>query len=146
MGILVHDPKFKAQMQKTMENLEASTGILSKSSADLKETTVGLPEMTKKVDDFLTDLKKAGKSLPELVTEARPRSVMWIRSSKAAQKSWLLRRNVPQAQRAYHQNGCRSGKGLIMPGYGRWLLVLCLWPGAALRPRTRRICRARRFP
>ena len=98
MGILINDPKFKAQMQKTMENLEASTVILSKSSADFKETTVRLPEISKKLDDFMTDLKKAGKGLPGLVTSGETTLSDVDKISKAAQKSWLLRKNVPQSK------------------------------------------------
>ncbi len=96
MGILINDPKFKAQMQRTMENLEGSTVILSKSSADVKETTVRLPEISKKLDDFMTDLKKAGQSLPGLVTSGETTLSDVDKISKAAQKSWLLRKNVPQ--------------------------------------------------
>jgi phospholipid/cholesterol/gamma-HCH transport system substrate-binding protein len=98
MGILVHDPKFKAQMQRTMENLEGSTVNLSKSTADLKEALVRLPEISKKLDDFLTDLKKAGKGLPGLVTSGEAMVGDVDKTTKAAQKSWLLRRNVPQPQ------------------------------------------------
>ena len=78
------------------------------------------------MDDFLTDLKKAGKGLPGLVTSGETTLSDVDKTSKAAQKSWLLRKNVPQSQGAHHPDGCRSGKGLIVPGYGRWLLVLCL--------------------
>ena len=45
---------------------------------------------------FSTDLKKAGKGLPGLVTEAETTVSDVDKTAKAAQKSWLLRRNVPQ--------------------------------------------------
>ena len=110
MGILVHDPKFKAQMQRTMENLEGSTMILSKSSTDFKEATVRLPEISKKLDDFLTDLKKAGKGLPGLVTSGETTLSDVDKISKAAQKSWLLRKNVPQPQERTIRMDAGAGK------------------------------------
>ncbi len=55
-----------------------------------------LPEIAKKLDDFLTDLKKAGKGLPGLVTSGETMVSDVDKTSKAAQKSWLLRRNVTQ--------------------------------------------------
>ncbi|HEY9074287.1 MAG TPA: hypothetical protein VIN67_09170, partial [Desulfobaccales bacterium] len=56
------------------------------------------PEISKKLDDFLTDLKKAGKGLPGLVTSGESMASDVDKTSKAANKSWLLRRNVPQPQ------------------------------------------------
>lgn len=98
LGTITNDPKFKAQLEKTMGNLEAATGNLGKSSADLKEALVRLPEISKKLADFLTDLKKAGKGLPGLVTSGESMASDVDKTSKAANKSWLLRRNVPQPQ------------------------------------------------
>ena len=98
LGALIKDPEFKAQMVKTMGNLETTTGNLSRSSADLKEALARLPEISKKLDDFMTDLKKAGKGLPGLVTSGEAMASDVEKTSKAAQKSWLFRRNVPQPQ------------------------------------------------
>ena len=67
IGTLINDPKFKAQAEDYGKP-RGHLANLSKSSADLKEATVRLPEISKKLDEFLTDLKKAGKGLPGLVT------------------------------------------------------------------------------
>jgi phospholipid/cholesterol/gamma-HCH transport system substrate-binding protein len=98
LGTLIKDPEFKAQLVKTMGNLEATTGNLSRSSADLKEALARLPEISKKLDDFMTDLKKAGKGLPGLVTSGETTVNDLDKTSKAVQNSWLFRRNVPQPQ------------------------------------------------
>jgi phospholipid/cholesterol/gamma-HCH transport system substrate-binding protein len=98
LGALIKDPEFKARMVKTMGNLEATTGNLSQSSADFKEAMARLPEISKKLDDFLTNLKKAGKGLPGLVTSGESMASDVDKTAKAANKSWLLRRNVPQPQ------------------------------------------------
>ena len=43
-------------------------------------------------------MKKAGKGLPGLVTSGETMASDVDKTSKAANKSWLLRRNVPQPQ------------------------------------------------
>ncbi len=47
LGTLAKDPQFKAQMQKTMENLEAGSGNLNKSSADFKKPWHGCRRLPK---------------------------------------------------------------------------------------------------
>jgi len=110
LGTLTSDPKFKAQLENTMGNLEATTGNLGKSTADLKEALVRLPEISKKLDDFMTDLKKAGKGLPGLVTSGEAMASDVEKTSKAAQKSWLLRGNVSQPQEHTIRMGGEAGK------------------------------------
>ena len=44
----------------------------------------------------MTDLKKAGKGLPGLVTTGESAVGDADKAAKAVQKSWLFRRNVPQ--------------------------------------------------
>jgi phospholipid/cholesterol/gamma-HCH transport system substrate-binding protein len=96
VGALINDPKIKAQVEKTITGLETTTANLSKSSAAFQEALVRLPEIAKKLDDFMTDLKKAGKGLPGLVTTGESAFSDVDNTSKALQKSWLLRRNVTQ--------------------------------------------------
>ncbi|MCX5889099.1 MAG: MlaD family protein [Deltaproteobacteria bacterium] len=98
LGTITNDLKFKAQLEKTMGNLEATTGNLGKGTADLQEALVRLPEISKKLEDFLTDLKKAGKGLPGLVTSGETTFSDMDKTTKAMRKSWLLRSNVPQSQ------------------------------------------------
>jgi len=110
LGALIKDPEFKARMVKTMGNLEATTGNLSQSSADLKEALARLPEISKKLDDFMTDLKKAGKGLPGLVTSGETAAGDADKAAKAIQKSWLFRRNAPQPQERTIRMDGEAGK------------------------------------
>jgi len=82
LGTLLNDPVVKADFQKTMGNLQ--------------EATSRFPEMAKKAEVFLEQLQRASKGLPGLVTSGESMVGNVDKAAKAAQKSWLLRRNVPQ--------------------------------------------------
>ena len=84
LGALIYDPKFKAEMEQSM--------------GSIKEGLARLPEISKKLDEFLTELHRAGKGLPGLVTSGDTMVNDVDRTTKAAQKSWLLRSHVPQPQ------------------------------------------------
>jgi len=84
LGALIYDPKFKAEMAQSM--------------GSIKEGLARLPEISKKLDEFLTELHRAGKGLPGLVTSGDTMANDVDRTAKAAQKSWLLRSHVPQPQ------------------------------------------------
>jgi phospholipid/cholesterol/gamma-HCH transport system substrate-binding protein len=95
VGALINDPKLKAQVEKTIAGFETTTANLSKSSADFKDAMGRLPEIAKKLDSFLTDLQKAGKGLPGLVTSGDTALSDLDNTTKAVQKSWLFRGNLP---------------------------------------------------
>jgi phospholipid/cholesterol/gamma-HCH transport system substrate-binding protein len=82
MGALVNDPKFKAELLKTMTNLQ--------------EGTSRFPELVKKAEAFVQQLQRAGKALPGLVNSGAAMADDVDKAAKAAQKSWLLRSNVPK--------------------------------------------------
>jgi phospholipid/cholesterol/gamma-HCH transport system substrate-binding protein len=82
LGTLVNDPAFKADLLKTMANLQAATSRF--------------PELMKKTEAFVEQLQRAGKGLPGLVTSGEAMANDVDKAAKAAQKSWLLRRHVPQ--------------------------------------------------
>ncbi|MHB8069796.1 MAG: MlaD family protein [Desulfobaccales bacterium] len=84
LGALLNDPAFKAEMLKTVANLQ--------------EATSRFPELVKKADAFLQQLQRAGKALPGLVDSATTMADDVDKTTKAMQKSFLLRRNVPKAQ------------------------------------------------
>ncbi len=84
LGTLLNDPVVKADLQKTMANLQ--------------EATSRFPELMKKAEAFVQQLQRAGKGLPALVTSGETMVTDVDKAAKAAQKSWLLRRNVPQPQ------------------------------------------------
>ncbi len=88
----------KERTQQTLSNLSSTVSRASQTAGNLQEATRGLPGMMQKADSFLDSIRKAGKSLPELVTEAETTISDADKAAKAAQKSWLLRRNVPQPQ------------------------------------------------
>ncbi len=84
LSTLLHDQKFKAQMEQAMGNIN---GGLAR-----------LPGISKKLDEFMTRLDQAGKGLPDLVTSGDTMVNDVDRTTKAIQKSWLFRSNVPQPQ------------------------------------------------
>ncbi|MGA7562464.1 MAG: MlaD family protein [Desulfobaccales bacterium] len=96
LGTLLHDQKFKAQMEQAMGNIN---GGLSR-----------LPEISKKLDEFMTRLDQAGKGLPDLVTSGDTMINDVDRTTKAIQKSWLFRRNMPQPQEHTIRLDAQTGK------------------------------------
>lgn len=87
-----------AKTQQSLTEFHNTMSSASKTAGNLQEATSGLPAMMKKADTFFDSLKKTGKSLPDLVTEAETTVSDADKAAKAAQKSWLLRRNVPKPQ------------------------------------------------
>ncbi len=96
MGTLLNDPAFKAQFQKSLTDFQATFGNLKQATGNLKEVSARLPELAKKTEMFLDSLNKAGAGLPELVDSGQGLMEDADKVAKAAQKSWLLRRNVPK--------------------------------------------------
>ena len=84
LGTLLNDPAFKEDLRKTMTNIEKASSRL--------------PGLMKKAEAFVDQLQKAGKGLPGLVTSGESMVGNVDKAAKAAQKSWLLRRNVPKAK------------------------------------------------
>lgn len=84
LGALVNDPAFKAEMLKTVANLQ--------------EASSRFPDLVKKADAFIQQLQRAGKALPGLVNSGTAMADDVDKAAKAAQKSFLLRRNVPKPQ------------------------------------------------
>jgi phospholipid/cholesterol/gamma-HCH transport system substrate-binding protein len=89
LGTLIKDPALKGDLQKTLANF-------SQISENLKETTSHLPELVKRAAALVEQLQRAGKGLPELVTSGQGLVSDADKVTKAAQKSWLLRRNIPK--------------------------------------------------
>jgi len=98
MGTLLNDAAFKAQAQKAMTDIQATFANLRQTTGDLKETAARLPELAKKGEAFLDNLNRAGKGLPELVDSGQGLVSDADKVAKAAQKSWLLRSNVPKVK------------------------------------------------
>jgi hypothetical protein len=69
-----------------------------------------LPEISKKLDEFMTRLDQAGKGLPDLVTSGDTMINDVDRTTKAIQKSWLFRRNMPQPQEHTIRLDSQTGK------------------------------------
>lgn len=98
LGTLVNDPAFKERAVKTMTELQGTFANLNKTTADLREVAARLPDMAKKLDGFLANLNRAGKGLPGLVTQGESAFSDVDTATKAIQRSWLLRRYMPQPQ------------------------------------------------
>jgi ABC-type transporter Mla subunit MlaD len=98
LGTLVNDPAFKERAVKTMTELQGTFANLNKTTADLRDVSARLPDMAKKLDGFLANLNRAGKGLPGLVTQGESAFSDVDTTTKAIQRSWLLRRYVPQPQ------------------------------------------------
>jgi len=94
----VNPPEFKKGVQQTAENFRTTIANASETAGHLKAASSRLPEILKKLDAFLTNLDKAGKGLPGLVTQGETTLSDLDTTTKAMQKSWLLRRYVPQPQ------------------------------------------------
>jgi len=98
LGTLVNDPAFKERAVKTLTELEGTFANLNKTTADLKEVSARLPDMAKKLDEFLANLNRAGKGLPGLVVEGQNLFGNADAAARAAQQSWLLRRYLSKPQ------------------------------------------------
>jgi phospholipid/cholesterol/gamma-HCH transport system substrate-binding protein len=109
-GTLVHDPAFRDQAIKSMAELQASFANLNKTTADLKEAATRLPEMAKELESFLANLNRAGKGLPGLVTQGETAFGDFDTTTKAMQRSWLLRRYVPKPQEHTIRMDAEPGK------------------------------------
>jgi len=96
LGAMLNDPAMKGEAQKTLNDMHAAFADLQQSAARLKEAAARLPEMAKKGEAFFDNLNRAGKVLPGLVTSGEEMVSDADKVAKAAQKSWLLRSNVPK--------------------------------------------------
>jgi virulence factor Mce-like protein len=102
-ALQVNSPEFKKKVQQTAENLQAT---ISRAS----ETANRLPGILQKLDSFLTNLDKAGKGLPGLVTQGETAFGDLDTTTKAFQRSWLLRRYVPQPREHTIRMDAEPGK------------------------------------
>ena len=84
LGALINDPAFRGNLEKTLTSLA--------------DASSRLPELMKQAEAFINQLQKAAKGLPGLVTSGETMVDDVDKAAKAAQKSILLRRNVPKAK------------------------------------------------
>ncbi len=89
---------FKEKTQQTLTEFHATIANAGKAVNDLKDATTRLPNIVKKLDSFLTNLDKAGKGLPGLVTSGETLFSDADKAAKAAQQSWFLRQYVPKPE------------------------------------------------
>jgi phospholipid/cholesterol/gamma-HCH transport system substrate-binding protein len=98
IATLLNDPAFKDQAVKTMAELQGTFANLSQTTADFKVAAARLPDMVKKLESFVTNLERAGKGLPGLVTEGQTLFGDADQAAKAAKQLWPLRNYVPRPQ------------------------------------------------
>jgi phospholipid/cholesterol/gamma-HCH transport system substrate-binding protein len=97
-GTLVHDQAFRDQAVKTMAEMQSSFANFNKITADVKEAAARLPDISKRLERLVVNLDRAGQSLPGLVNQGETTLSDLTKTSKAMQKSWLLRLYVPKPQ------------------------------------------------
>jgi phospholipid/cholesterol/gamma-HCH transport system substrate-binding protein len=97
-GTLVNDPAFRDQALRTMAELQGSFANLNKITADVKLAAARLPDISKRLERFVVNLDRAGQGLPGLITQGEVSLGDLDTTTKAFQRSWLLRRYVPQPQ------------------------------------------------
>jgi phospholipid/cholesterol/gamma-HCH transport system substrate-binding protein len=97
-GTLVNNPAFRDQAIRTMAELQSSLANFNKVTADVKEASARLPDISKRLEGFVVNLERAGRGLPGLVTQGEAALSGFDTTNKALQQSWLLRRYVPQPQ------------------------------------------------
>ena len=109
-GTLVNDPAFRDQAIKTMAELHSSVANFNKITADVKAAAARLPDISKRLERFVVNLDRAGQGLPGLVTQGEASLSDLDITTKALQKSWLLRRYVPQPQEHTIRMDAEPGK------------------------------------
>ncbi len=96
LGLVLNDPALYRESVESVARVRKLTDNLKQASGNLKEFSARLPELAKKSEMFLDSLNKAGAGLPELVGSGQGLMEDADKVAKAAQKSWLLRSNVPK--------------------------------------------------
>jgi phospholipid/cholesterol/gamma-HCH transport system substrate-binding protein len=109
-GTLVNDPAFRDQAIKTMAELQNSFANFNKITADVKEAAARLPDISKRLEHFVVNLDRAGQGLPGLINQGEASLSGFDTTNKAFQKSWLLRRYVPQPQEHTIRMDAEPGK------------------------------------
>ncbi len=107
---LIKNPALSDQAIKTMAEMQASFANLNKTMADLREAAARLPNIAKKLDSFVVNLNRAGKGLPGLVTQGETAFGNLSTTTKAMQRSWLLRSYVPRPQEHTIRMDAEPGK------------------------------------
>ncbi len=109
-GTLVHDQAFRDQAVKTMAEIQSGFANFNKITADVKVAAARLPDISKRLQGFVVNLDRAGQGLPGLITQGETSLSDLDITTKAFQKSWLLRRYVPQPQEHTIRMDAEPGK------------------------------------
>lgn len=96
LGMVLHDPEVKAELRKTLKDIEVVATHLRQGSLPLSEALAKLPAIVAKVEGFLKNLDQAGEGLPDLVDAGQNVLGDAGKVAEAAQKIFLLRRHVPK--------------------------------------------------
>jgi phospholipid/cholesterol/gamma-HCH transport system substrate-binding protein len=94
LGTIIHDPEFKAELRKTLKNIEVMAANLRQGSVPLSEALAKLPAMVEKVQGFLKNLDTAGEGLPDLVDTGQNALSDVDKVAEGAKKLPLLRRYI----------------------------------------------------
>jgi phospholipid/cholesterol/gamma-HCH transport system substrate-binding protein len=90
--------KKAAGKEKGLADFHAILKDVGQAVGDFRQAATRLPDLTRKLDSFFTNLEKTGKGLPGLVTQAETTFSDFGKTTRAMQRSWLLRRYVPKSE------------------------------------------------
>jgi phospholipid/cholesterol/gamma-HCH transport system substrate-binding protein len=96
LGMVLNDPEFKAELKKTLKDIEVTVANVRQGSVPLSEALAKLPAIVEKVQGFLKNLDTAGEGLPELVDTGQSALNDVDKVAEGAKKLPLLRRYIPQ--------------------------------------------------
>jgi phospholipid/cholesterol/gamma-HCH transport system substrate-binding protein len=96
LGMILNDPEFKAELKKTLKDIEVTVANVRQGSVPLSEALAKLPAIVEKVQGFLKNLDTAGEGLPELVDTGQTALNDVDKVAEGAKKLPLLRRYIPK--------------------------------------------------
>ncbi len=96
LGMILNDPEFKAEIKKSLKDIEVTVANVRQGSVPLSEALGKLPAMVEKLQGFLKNLDTAGEGLPELVDTGQTALNDMDKVAEGAKKLPLLRRHIPQ--------------------------------------------------
>jgi phospholipid/cholesterol/gamma-HCH transport system substrate-binding protein len=96
LGMVLNDPEVKAELRKTLKDIEILAANLRQGSVPLSEALAKLPAIVDKVAAFVKNLDQAGEGLPDLVDTGQSALSDVDKVAEGAKKLPLLRRHIPK--------------------------------------------------
>ncbi len=96
LGMVLNDPEVKAELRRTLKDVEVIAANLRQGSVPLSEALARLPAIIGKVEAFVNNLDQAGEGLPELVDTGQNVLSDADKVAEGAKKLPILRRYIPK--------------------------------------------------